>query len=99
MPNQREPATAKMIEEIHKMCKDKDEDSFECVILDWNILDQHYDFSLSKWTQNNENKGKFPLLAIDGTLLAFAFDDFQFEGRGNQCLRQNFNKHLSEEDA
>ena len=35
---------------------------------------------------------------MNRTLLAFALNDFQFEGRGNRCQRQNFNKHLSEED-
>ena len=33
MPYRREPVTAKMIEEIWKTCKDKEEDSFECVML------------------------------------------------------------------
>ena len=99
MPNRREPVTAKMIEEMWKLCKDKDEDIFECAILDWNILGRYYGFRLAEWAQNDENKGNFPLPAIDGTPLAFTFDDFKFEGRGNRCLRQNFSKHLSEEDV
>ena len=55
-------------------------------------------FRLSEWDQNNENKGNFPLLAIDSdsTPLAFTFNDFQFEGKENRCLRQSFSKHLSE---
>ena len=99
MPNRRETVTAKMIEEMWKICKDLDQDSFECAILDWNILGRYYGFRLSEWAQNEENNRNFPLLAIDGTPLAFTFDDFQFEGRGNRCLRQSFSKSLSEEDV
>ena len=34
VPNRREPATAKVIKEMWKLHKDKDEDSFECAMLD-----------------------------------------------------------------
>ena len=76
MPNRREPATAKMIEEMQKMCKDKNEDSLKCAILNWKILGQYYGFCLSEQVQNDENKEKFSLLAIDGTPLAFTFNNF-----------------------
>ena len=81
MPNRREHVTSKMIEEMWKLCKDKGQDSFEHAILDWTMLGQYYGFHLSEWAQNNENKGNFPLLAIDSTPLAFTFNDFQFEGK------------------
>ena len=76
MPNRREPVIAKMIEQMQKLCKDKDEDSFKCAALDWNILGRYYGFCLSEWAQNDENKGNFPLLAIDGIPLIFTFNDF-----------------------
>ena len=53
----------------------------------------------SRLRRQTSSANNFPLLAIDGTPLAFTFDDFQFEGRGNRCLRQNFCKHLSEDDV
>ena len=61
-------------------------------------MGRYYGFRLSEWAQNDENKGSFPLLAIDCTPLAFTFNDFQFEGRGNRCLRQSFNKYLSQDN-
>ena len=76
MPNRREPVIAKMIDEMQKLSKDKDNDSFECAVLDWNILGRYYRFRLSEWAQNDKNKGNFSLLAIDETPLAFTFNDF-----------------------
>ena len=36
--------------------------------------------------KNEENKNDFSLLAIDDKPLAFASDDFKFEGKGNRHM-------------
>ena len=95
MLNRREPVTDEMIEEMWEICKDLDPDSLECALLDWNILGRYLGFRLSEWAQNEENKRNYPLLAIDGTPLAFTFKDFQFMGKRSRHLRQPFTKLLS----
>ena len=95
MPNRREPVTPEMIECMWERCKNLPIDSLEYALFDWNVLGRYYGFRLSEWAQNKENKKKFPLPAVDGTPLAFVFQDFTFQGRQNRALHQPFNKQLS----
>ena len=95
MPKRREPVTASMIVYTWERCKNLPIDSLEYALYDWNVLGRYYGFRLSEWAQNKENKKDFPLQAVDGTPLAFIFQDFTFTGKGNRTLQHNFNRTIN----
>jgi len=95
MPKRREPVTVEMINHMWESCKNLPMDSLEYALFDWNVLGRYYGFRLSEWAQNKENCKNFPLQAVDGTPLAFIFQDFTFATKGRKTLQQNFSKKLS----
>ena len=62
-------------------------------------MGNYYGFRLSEWAQNDENKAKFPLLAIDGSPLDFTFEDFQFLSAKGRNLKQGFDHKLATRNA
>ena len=94
MPTRHEPVTQVILDVMWELCADKNEDSLESALHNWNILGNFYGFRISEWAQNEENKYDFPLLAIDDTLLAFTFEDFKFAGKGRRRMRKNFTTTL-----
>lgn len=82
----REPVTAEMIDHMRERCKNLPIDSPEHALFDWKVLGKYYGFRLSEWAQNKENKMDFSLKAVDGTPLAFAFQNFACTGKVNKTL-------------
>ena len=99
MPKRREPVTVAMIKDLEANARATEPDSLESALYDWNVMGHYYGFRLSEWAQNDENKAKFPLPAIDGSPLAFTFDDFQFLSAKGRHLKQGFDHKLATKNA
>ena len=99
MPKRREPVTVAMIKDLESASNSAGQDSLEAALYDWNVIGHYYGFRLSEWAQNAENKAEFPLLAVDGSPLAFTFDDFQFFSAKGRHLKQDFNHKLPAKNA
>ena len=95
MPRRCEPVTLPMIDNMKIKCRTLDSDCLDSALYDWHVMGNMFGFRLLEWAQNNENKKHFPLLAVDGTPLAFTFEDFIFTKRINVDVSQGFNVILN----
>ena len=95
MSRRRDPVKKAMIKDLESACAGLDQGSLEAATCDWNVMGHYCGFRLSEWAQNEENKANFPLPAVDGSPLAFTFDDFQFMSAKGRHLKQSFQRNLS----
>ena len=89
MPNRREPVTVAMLHKMHALCAILHDDSLETALYDWNVLGIYYGFRLGEWAQNASTKS-MPLRSIDGSPIAFTFNDITFYGPNRKRLHQTW---------
>ena len=82
-----------MLHKMHALCAIMHHDSREAALYDWNVLGIYYGFRLGEWAQNASTKSML-LRSIDGSPIAFTFNDITFYGPNRKRLHQSWDTIL-----